>query len=529
MPRAEKVPEEIRKNLKSWMDDPIEFIENQIKVVHPMRGLVAFQLYPFQKRIVNCLNTRRFNILRKFRQAGCTTIVAAYALWMIVFRPNATVAIISKDDEAAKEVLERIKIAYDELHPFIKKHIASKKYRSSHKLVLSNGSKVLAKAPSKEAGRSLSANLLILDEAAFIEHIETIYSAAYPTLSTGGSCFVLSTVNGIGNWYYHIWKDAERGLNEYHPIEIKWQDHPEYKKQEGYEDLYEMMEKRWSPPINVDEWENITKKNIGPKKWLQEYECEFLGTGDTYVDSEILRYLRLNVKEDYYIKYNNRMRVWEDPNPNYEYLISVDTALGGGRNNSAFHIINLYNGKQVAEFYSNKTSINEFAAIINEVGLEYNLALIVPERNTIGTNLIERLFGDLEYENIYMDEKGLFGVQTSSSTREQMLAEMEECIRLNKFKISSQRTIEELLTFIVNENGKAEADVDCYDDLVMSLAIAAYVFKEITGGVLLESDGKEELNKLVPPRVGTKYKVNSYGGMIEENILEWLMDKKMGA
>ena len=513
-----KQSEVISAELVKYKKDPIYFIESRIKVVHPIRGLVPFKLYPFQKKIVRELQENRFNILRKFRQAGCTTIVAAYTLWMMLFRANTTIAVLSKDDEAAKEVLERIKIMYDEIPAILKPKI---RYRNSHNLKLRNGSRLQAKAPSKEAGRSISANLLIVDEGAFIEHIDTIWGAAYPVISTGGAAFILSTVNGIGNWYYKMWQDAVRGINDFNAIEIGWGDHPEYKRTEGYEHLYLDMLK-YNKPINIDDWESTTRKNIGPKRWLQEYECEFLGTGDTYVDGEILRYLKKNVNKEYWNRYNNRMRVWKDAEPQYDYVMSVDTSMGRGGDNSAFHVFNVYNGEQVAEFYSNKTPINELAKIVCEVATEYNTAMVTPERNTIGNNLIDRLFNDLEYENIYMDDKGLLGVQVQVSNREVMLANMEEDIRLNIFKVNSERTVDELLTFIVNNVGKAEADEGCYDDLVMSLALAAFGFRELTGGTLVEFKGQEQDNNLIPPKVQTTYKMRSYGGYTEEEYLEWM-------
>ena len=58
------------------------------------------------------------------------------------------------------------------------------------------------------------------------------------------------------------------------------------------------------------------------------------------------------------------MYVWKDPDPNSTYFMAVDVALGRGRDYSAFQIIDLYSGEQVAEFYSNTTPINEFAKIM---------------------------------------------------------------------------------------------------------------------------------------------------------------------
>jgi len=262
------------------------------------------------------------------------------------------------------------------------------------------------------------------------------------------------------------------------------------------------------------------------RQWLQEYECEFLGTGDTYVDGEILKQLKERTSPDYWIKYNNRMRVWAEPDPGKEYLMGVDVSLGRERDFSAFHIFDLTNGHQVAEFYSNKTPINEFARIVNDEGRYYNLAYVFPERNTIGNNLIDRLIDEpLEYDNIHMDDKGVFGVQVTTKNREEILADMEELLRTNSVKINSERTVDELLTFIVNDVGKAEAEEGYYDDLVMSLSIAAYGIKELIGNTPLEHYISNEHNGPILPGVASKFPVKESKGVTHEEYVKWMLGK----
>ena len=190
---------------KKCKEDPVHFLCNHIKVTHPIMGLVKFNLYPFQKEIITNLEKYRFNILRKFRQAGCTTIASAYALWMAVFQHHKTIVIISKGDAESTEVLERIKLMYDELPSFLKPDIVES---NKHTLKLNTNSVIKSRPSGKQSGRSLAGSLLIVDEAAFIDNIDTIWAAVYPIISTGGRAFVLSTVNGIGNWYYDTYNDC---------------------------------------------------------------------------------------------------------------------------------------------------------------------------------------------------------------------------------------------------------------------------------------------------------------------------------
>ena len=404
--------EQLLDEFKRCAEDPIYFLSKYIKVTHPVRGLVPFNLYPFQHRIVQCLEDNRFNILRKFRQAGCTTIAAAYSLWMIIFQKHKQVVILSKGDTEATEVLDRIKLMYDELPGFLKPGITDD---NKHTLKLKTGSVIKSRPSGKQSGRSLAGSFLIIDEAAFIEAIDTIWAAVYPIISTGGRAFVLSTVNGVGNWYHDVYDAAINGKNSFTPIDIRWQEHPEYSYNENYSHLYEEMKKKG---LDIYKWEETTRANMPIKQWLQEYECSFLGTGDTYVDGMVLKDISKQTSEEYYTKYNNRMRVWQEPHPQYSYLISCDTSLGRDRDYSAFHIINLYNGQQVAEFYSNKTAINDFAQIIANEGMLYNIAHVICERNTIGNNLIDWLYNIYEYENLWSDEKGDIGFQVTAKNRE---------------------------------------------------------------------------------------------------------------
>ena len=173
------------------------------------------------------------------------------------------------------------------------------------------------------------------------------------------------------------------------------------------------------------------------------------------------------------------MRVWKEPEPYYEYVMGVDTALGRELDYSSFVILNTYNGEQVAEFYSNKTPINEFAEIIAAEALYYNICKVIPERNGIGANLVSELFDRQEYENIWLDDRNELGVNITSTNNEVMLAEMEESIRNRKVKVNSERLVKELLSFEINKSGRVEAAKGHHDDLISSLKLAVLAFNKL--------------------------------------------------
>jgi hypothetical protein len=510
-------PEIVAEFLKC-RDNPEYFISKYIKVSHPVRGLVPFDLYPFQRRILHDLEEHRFNILRKFRQAGCTTIASGWALHFIIFQKHKSVVILSKGDAESTEVLDRIKLMYDELPDFLKPGIIED---NKHTLKLNTYSVIKSRPSGKQSGRSLAGSLLIIDEAAFIENIDTIWAAVYPIISTGGRAFVLSTVNGVGNWYHDVYQAAIDGENSFNPIDIRWQEHPEYKYNEAYTHLYDEMAEKG---LDIHLWEKTTKGNMPVKQWLQEYECSFLGTGDTYIEGQILKDLSEQCSDDYSIKYNNRMRVWQDPKEDFQYVLAADVALGRERDYSAFQIINMYNGQQVAEFYSNKTPINEFAKIIAAEATLYNIAHVISERNTIGNNLIDWLYNICEYENLWQDEKGDIGFQTTQKNRESLLADLEESIRRETIKINSARTCGELMTFVVKENGKAEAEKGHHDDLIMSLALGVHCYKNlIDSGQIEYVDKIHHKDSPLDITTGYTHTYSTATGDITKEDYRWLM------
>ena len=511
-------PDILQEFVKS-REDPTYFMSNYIKVTHPVRGLVPFDLYPFQIKIVNELENHRFNILRKFRQAGCTTIAGAYSLHFTNFNSHKTVVILSKGDTESTEVLDRIKIMHDELPSWLKQPIIES---NKHTLKFKNGSVIKSRPSGKQSGRSLAGSLLIIDEAAFIDAIDTIWAAVYPIISTGGRAFVLSTVNGMGNWYHKVYNEAIKKENAFNVIDIEWKDHPEYKRHSDFNKLYKQLD---GLGINVDSWEKTTKANMPYKQWLQEYECEFLGTGDTFLEGSILRRLVENVNPDYDIKYNNRMRVYKQPDPTRQYVMGVDTSLGRERDFSAFQIIDCYGGEQVAEFYSNRTPINEFAEIIDKEATLYGTALVMPERNTIGENLIDWLFNIFEYENLWLEEKtDKIGYLVTAKNKEFILAKLEEYLRKGVIKINSKRTVTELLTFIIDDNNKLKADRGKHDDLIMSLALATFALHTLSENDLLEySQIPHKEKKPLLPDVWTQ-KIMTPAGITEEDM-RWLLTK----
>ena len=198
----------IKQQYLKCVQEPTYFINKFCIIQHPQRGKIKFELYPFQEDVLKQYQESNYNIVLKSRQLGISTLSAAYSLWLMLFHNDKNVLCIATAKDTAKNLVTKVRIMYDGLPHWLKTQIVENNKLS---LVFKNGSQIKAIASNESAGRSEALSLLILDEAAFIERIDTIWTAAQQTLATGGSCLAISTPNGVGNWFHKTWLDAKDG------------------------------------------------------------------------------------------------------------------------------------------------------------------------------------------------------------------------------------------------------------------------------------------------------------------------------
>lgn len=458
----EMMKEEIRK----CGQDPIYFLKNYVKISHPLQGLIPFTTYDFQDALLQDFKDHRFNIILKGRQLGISTIVAGYAAWLLLFRREKQVLVVATKFKTAANLVIKVKKMLKTLPEWMM--IADIKADNQSSFELSNGSKINASTTSsKDSGRSDSLSLLIVDEAAFVENMEELWTGILPTISTGGRCIALSTPNGVGNWFYKSYVDAEAGNNLFKPTVLPWHVHPD----------------------RDEEWFREQTKNMNRRDVAQEFECSFNMSGETVVDPADMERLTNNTSEPKYkTGFDRNYWIWEEPKAGVGYLISADVARGDGADSSVFHVFRIDNFEQVAE-YQGKPNHDMFAMLLNSVGKEYGNALMVVENNNVGFNVLDKLIA-LEYPNLYYSTKGSHefvdhytaeytdsvvpGFSTTSKTRPLIIAKMEEFVRNRIIKINSPRTIREFETFVWN-NGKPEAMRGYNDDLILSLSIGCWV------------------------------------------------------
>ena len=460
----------IKQEYVKCASDPIYFLKKYCVIQHPMKGKIPFQLYPFQEKTVEDFVQSRFTVILKARQLGISTLTAGYSLWMMTFHNDKNILVIATKQEVAKNLVTKVRVMHANLPSWLKqKCVEDNKLSLRYK----NGSQIKAVASGDESGRSEALSLLILDEAAFIEKIDTIWAAASQTLSTGGQCIALSTPNGVGNWFHKTWMDAEDGLNDFKFLKLHWTLHPD----------------------RDQEWRDEQDTLLGPSMAAQECDCDFITSGQSVIDGIILEeYKNTQVKEPIEKRgIDSNIWIWEPANYTKDYIVCADVSRGDATDYSAFHIIDVENVEQVAE-YKGKISTRDYGNLLVNVATEYNNALLVIENNNIGWATIQQVI-DREYENLFYMSKDLQYVDThkqlnnkinrtekqlvpgftlTQKTRPLVVAKLEEFFREKLSIVHSQRLIDELFVFIYN-GSRAEAMSGYNDDLVMSYAMGLWI------------------------------------------------------
>lgn len=433
--------------------DPIFFIENFCKVKHPKAGVIPFKLFKYQKNSIKDFLKYRFNLYRKTRQSGISTVSGAFALWYAMFYNHKTILIVSKrDDDAMAFLAKNVKLVYENL-PLEFRQLWGNlpKTYNEHEIEFPNGSIIRSLTSGPETLRSYSSSLNIIDEAAFMPHMATMWAGGWSTLMHGGSVICISTTNGCGGWYHTTWEDAINGNNQFHPIVVNWWDMDwqiEYtddvtnkksricpvdgiRKCTTKEEI-EKYGQYWSPWLE-EQYRQLQQKGEA-HKFRQEVLAEFIGSGDTVLSRSALLHVQGTVSDKFQVvgqvpythpvsgermtlDFENRLWVWHRPVkpqpdviengrvikpglPGHAYTMGVDISSGEADDFSGIEVIDCNTLQQVAELYI-KVEPAVLLMMMDYIGRWYNTAYIVPERTGLGIPVCQDLYHSMAYVNIY--------------------------------------------------------------------------------------------------------------------------------
>lgn len=422
---------------------------------------------------------------RTFIPTHNTSVATGYILHQMIFNNNFTIGILANKLSMSKEIIARIQLAYEKLPKWIQHGIVSWNKGS---IELENGSSVIAASTSSSAVRGLTFNTILLDEFAFVpEHIaQEFFTSTYPTISSGKDTKVIITSTPKGyNLFYKLWNDAKQKVNEFKTFEINW----------------------WDVPGRDEKFKEETIKNTSLEQWKQEFECNFLGSSDTLIQSDKLASISTRSPE----AEEDGLARFEAPQKEHNYLITVDVARGSGQDYSAFIVFDISSipYKAVCRYKNNKIKPIMFPAIIHRVAKKYNNAHVLIEINDIGQQVAEILYLDLEYEQVlmckmrgragqvlggYFSSKATYGVKMSTATKKVGCSNLKTLVESDRLLIEDYKILEELTRF-VRHNKTYQGESGYNDDLAMCLVIFSWAATQDFFKELASSDVRKHLYK----------------------------------
>jgi len=463
------IADAIKQELVKCKQDPAYFMKKYYTIQHPTKGRMNFALYPFQEKLLRLFDREDYLIINKSRQLGISTLSSAFSLWMMLFHQDKNILVLATTQATAKNLVTKVRFAYENLPNWMKLPTIEHNRLS---LRLKNGSQIKAVSAATDSARSEAVSLLVIDEAAFIDRIDDIFTAAQQTLATGGKCLAISTPNGVGNWFHTTFTQAQVSQNKFTPVSLPWTVHPEREQS----------------------WRDEQTKQLGPRAAAQECDCDFSTSGDTVLEPDTLNWFdsqfvcepveRRGIDKNYWL--------WSYPEPTKTYMVVADVARGDGKDYSTFHVVDIEEAKQVAE-YRAQLPTKDFAHMLVAAAVEWNDALLVVENSGIGWDVVTTI-EEKGYPNLYYSPKSEIvgtqidlyvskfdrgdgmvpGFSMNQKTRPLVIEKMRSFMEEKSVIFQSQRLYNEYRVFIW-KNGKAQAMHGYNDDLVMPWSIGLFL------------------------------------------------------
>lgn len=482
-------------------------------------GYVPFNLFNIQKKLLKNYQENRFNLVLKYRQAGISTVTAAYAAVTAAFAPKDNpqrILILANKQETAIEFQNKIINFIKQLPDWV--GIGFDKSSQKH-VKLTNGSEIKSVATSLDALRGYTPTLMILDEAAFIEGGQALWTACLASIGTGGKATLISTPNGLDEIYYDAYENSLNGTNKFKITHLKWWQDPRFNKdlrliktpnivdwiqkpnnektdivvENAISLSFDTIEKYLSDGFKPHStwYESMCRDmNLNKRMINQELECAFIGSGDNVIEGSIIRKQEeQNVKEPVMKdkEWDSHLWVWELPQRGHRYIAGLDVSRGDSEDATGFCIIDYDTFEQVVEYHG-KIPPDVAALLVEKYSKMYNALTTFDITGGMGIaataklkemNFPKKLFhydnlGDDNYFFTPTDDM-IPGINFASrNRRSQIVAALEEAVARGDFKIRSQRLTNELKKFIY-KNGKPDHMKGSHDDLIMALGMCLFV------------------------------------------------------
>lgn len=465
-------PEQLME-LKRCSEDVCYFAENYFHIINmdaePPRQKI--KLFTAQTKAIRKIIENKRTIICASRQIGKSTLMTVVCLWYVLFREDFQIAILANKEDQAKEILERIKMAYEEIPNWLK---AGVREFTKEVLLLTNNSKIFVSTTSESGIRGKTVNLLFVDEFAHIaaQIADPFFKSVMPTISSSkkAKIVLISTPKGAEGKFYEIFKKAEKGENGWTPVRIHYSE----------------------VPGRDADWvrENMASINHDMDTWRQEFEIEFLENGTAAINQGIIERLKEMCTPAELSFDGGTYMIWTPPTPGRIISIGVDVAEGVGQDYTVAEIMDITDPQDIrhcATFSSNKIIPWEFAEKLNQIARSWGNPFLCIERNKEGATVIDALINVHNYTNIVNynmnnDKRGVYqspGIFCHVNSKYSGIQNMKYYIeRKQAVSIYDIATVREFETFVRKENKTWAAKKGHHDDRIMAIVWALVILKK---------------------------------------------------
>ena len=500
-----------RKKIEKSKNNFKDFARRQLRIItkDAAQGYVPFQFNEAQKKIHEAIEKqikekgRVRALVLKARQQGISTYTAGRVFWKTFYTPHTRSVVIAHDSATSDALFTMSKNFIDRMSEDFKPELIrsnAKEVKFSH----NDSGFRLYTAGSPEAGRGTTPTILHCSECAFWQSDEKILAGLFQGVSSadGTEIILESTANGATGAFYRMWKAAERGENDYVPIFLPWFMTKEYTMTPPSNFERSVQEEELSEEYDLDNgqlwWRRMKIGEGGESKFRQEYpstaEEAFVVSGKNVFNVEKLNKLETQAPKslrEFDVKMSSweekregNLSIWQPPGFDEKFIIGADVSLGVGQDYSAAVVLNVKR-EVVAVYRDNHVDPAMFGRDLFYLGRYYNNALLAVESNSMGISTLQKL-KEMKYVNLYYqtqianltDEDGVrLGFRTTSASKPAIISNLKNWIDNDEIAIWSSDVVGELRDYVSDDKGKTNASRGSTDDTVMSLAIAAEVYR----------------------------------------------------
>jgi hypothetical protein len=551
---------------------PRNYLPKCLKIRTKEGELKPFVINDAQDIVLQIIEEKKKNkkpirlIVLKARQMGISTLTEGLIFNTTATTPLTNSLIVAHEDAASQNLYNMYRTYYENLPLEL---MPMKKYSNAQELLFENPtddpvykqqnpglmSRVrVSTAKNVNTGRSWTIHNLHASEVAFWTDAKTLMTGLMQSVPDTSNTMVVieSTANGIGGYFYEMWKAAEKGENDFTPVFLPWFTDKSYRRKfDTMEELYQFMEEvnytskdKDDNIIHTEEWEmrqryNLTYEQLNwrrytianklggdPEMFCQEYPSNpdeaFIASGrPRFSITALKQYLSKCVQgirgylEDrngsvqFVENEKGYVEIFKMPEEDRFYSIGADVAEGLVTGDYSCGIVGS-DDFDVSAIWHGHIDPDLFGVELVKLARFYNDAYIGCERNNHGLTTLKAIQNE-DYYNIYYQKiydkiadqvTQKIGWGTDRRTKPLMINKLAEFVREKWLGIKSKLIIEELLSYVIEDDGSTNAQEGCHDDSVMALAILLQLILEGKGENFIpertDLEPKKETKSFVP-------------------------------